>query len=78
MIESTSFTAVLIPQGTWALTNSNDGFAKPCQAFLCASTARSAWVVQTTPLHDNWGRWERTADVYWVDVMSKEELSALR
>ncbi|KAH9035027.1 hypothetical protein EDB85DRAFT_951016 [Lactarius pseudohatsudake] len=74
---TTSIYAQRIPDGTWALTDSHDGFEKPCPAFL--STSRRVWVVQTTPNPNSSKRWqkERTAHEYWMDVFPLNELNAL-
>ena len=68
------------PQGTWALTDSHQGYIHPCQPFLGASSARRTWVVQTTSHSRNsWQIWQkvRTAMVYCMDVASIDELIAL-
>ncbi len=69
-----------IPSGAWALTDSHSGFKEPCPPFLTAQRANGAWVVQTTsPSKDKWATWrkEYTADLYWMDVFSLDELKAL-
>ncbi|KAH9030527.1 hypothetical protein EDB85DRAFT_1429344 [Lactarius pseudohatsudake] len=77
---TTSIYARRIPTGTWLLTDSCDGFEKPCAAFNAASKGKNGWIVQTTsPNPDSWTRWhkERTADMYWMDVFPLNELNAL-
>ena len=70
----------LIPNGTWALTDSRVKYRKPCRAFLNAYRSRTAWIVQTTSLsEDGWARWrkERSSSIYYMDVFSEGELLAL-
>ncbi|KAH9011684.1 hypothetical protein EDB84DRAFT_1647058 [Lactarius hengduanensis] len=79
IFKTTSIYAQRIPKGTWVLTDSHDGFEKPCPAFLSTSTS-NAWIVQTTsPTPDLWAKWhkERSAHIYWMDVFPLNELNAL-
>ncbi len=69
-----------IPSGTWALADSHAEFETPCRAFMVASAAGNAWIVQTTsPQPRRWALWhkERSANKYWMDVLSLDELNAL-
>ncbi|KAF8260034.1 hypothetical protein EI94DRAFT_1749735 [Lactarius quietus] len=75
-----SSTGHAIPDGTWTLTDSHTGFEKPCGAFLTACGSRRTWLVQTTaPSEDNWRTWKKEyrADIYWMDVITLDELNAL-
>ena len=70
----------IIPDGTWALADSHHHFEEPCDAFLNACKSGRAWVVQTTsPLEDKWRLWEKEygADIFWMDVVTLDELNAL-
>jgi hypothetical protein len=70
----------IIPHGTWALTDSQTMFEKPCAPFLAACRAGNAWIVQTTsPSQDKWVSWReaQTAKTYWMDVFPLDELTAL-
>ncbi|KAH9024592.1 hypothetical protein EDB84DRAFT_1506460, partial [Lactarius hengduanensis] len=37
-----------LPDGTWALSDSNDEAPQPCTTFRSASKLRTAWLIQTT------------------------------
>ena len=70
----------IIPDGTWALADSHRHFDEPCDAFLNACKSGRAWVVQTTPpLEDKWRSWQKEygADMYWMDVVTLDQLNAL-
>ncbi|KAH9077651.1 hypothetical protein EDB83DRAFT_2345111 [Lactarius deliciosus] len=80
IFETTSIYAQCIPNGTWVLTDSCDGFERPCPAFNAASKGKNAWIVQATSPHpSSWAKWhkERKADTYWMDVFPLNELNAL-
>lgn len=69
-----------MPRGTWALTDSHEDHIHPCKAFVTASKRGLAWIVQTTsPSSNRWGEWRkyRSAYMYWMDVFTLDELSAL-
>ena len=79
LCDTTSYSGQIIPEGTWALADSHTGFETPCAAFLSACKSGRAWVVQTTsPLEDKWRLWEKQhgADIYWMDVVTLDELNA--
>lgn len=80
MTKITSLNTHIIPHGVWALTSSYAGYEKLCDTFLTASTAKNAWVVQTTSPSQKkyaWWRTEHTVYIYWMDVFSLDELNAL-
>ena len=80
LCDITSYSGQIIPDGTWALANSHTGFENPCAAFSSACKSGRAWVVQTTiASEDKWRLWgkEHGADVYWMDVVTLDELNAL-
>ncbi|KAH9180779.1 hypothetical protein EDB89DRAFT_66709 [Lactarius sanguifluus] len=77
---STGLDAAIIPHGTWALADSHTGFERPCEAFLDASGAGTAWVVQTaSPSKSNYERWQKEQDarLFWMQVVPFDELNAL-
>ena len=80
LCDITSYSGQIIPDGTWALADSQTGFENPCAAFLNACKSGRAWVVRTTSaLEDKWKSWEHAygADMYWMDVVTLDELNAL-
>ena len=80
LCDITFSSGLIIPNGTWALADSRTGFEMPCAAFLNACKSGRAWVVQTTPpFEDKWRLWEEeyVADIYWMDVVTLDELNAL-
>ena len=69
-----------MPDGTWVLADSHRLFDEPCDAFLTAIRSSRPWVVQTTsPLERRWRSWteEYDADIYWMDVVTLDELNAV-
>ncbi|KAI9463713.1 hypothetical protein BJY52DRAFT_1184710 [Lactarius psammicola] len=77
---TTSSNGLAISSGTWALTDSEAGFERPCDAFLKACAAGRAWVVQTTsPSRIKYGTWskEQDATLFWMQVFPSDELIAL-
>jgi len=76
---TTSTDRLIIPSGTWALTDSCTGFEKPCNAFLNAPLGH-AWIVQTTsPSENKYAQWqqEQNAKTFWMQVFPLDELNAL-
>ncbi|KAH9035823.1 hypothetical protein EDB84DRAFT_1210475 [Lactarius hengduanensis] len=68
------------PEGTWALSDSNDRAKQPCNTFLRASDLRQAWIVQTSPpLEERWKTWSKykNADMFVMDHFSIKEITAL-
>ena len=79
LCDISSPSGLVIPDGTWALADCHTGFQRPCAAFLNACKSGRAWVVQTTPpFEDKLRLWEEeySADIYWMDVVTLDELSA--
>ena len=79
LCDTSSPSGLVIPGGTWALADYHTVFEKPCAAFLNACKSGRAWVVQTTPpFEDKLRLWEEeySADIYWMDVVTLDELSA--
>jgi hypothetical protein len=68
-----------MPGGTWALTDSHTNYVMPCTTLLTACVSSRAWVVQTTPVEDNWRSWTKhyEAGVYWMGVVTFDELDVL-
>ena len=80
LCDITSYSGQIIPDGTWTLANSHRRFEEPCDAFLNACKSGCARVVQTaSSLEDKWRLWEKEcdADMYWMDVITLDELTAL-
>jgi hypothetical protein len=79
--DATGFIGPCMPDGTWALTDSHTSFDTPCSAFLTALCVSSrTWIVQTaSPVEDNWRSWSKHnyAGIYWMDVVTLDELNAL-
>ncbi|KAH9003516.1 hypothetical protein EDB86DRAFT_2373479 [Lactarius hatsudake] len=68
------------PEGTWALSDSNDRAKQPCNTFLGASNLRQAWIVQTSPpLEERWKTWSKyhNANMFVMDHFSIQEITAL-
>lgn len=67
----------VIPQGTWALSDSCD---QPCDAFLDAAQRRLAWIIQTTPLllerFKDW-KTQHYAAMFVMDNVLLSEITAL-
>ncbi|KAI0255966.1 hypothetical protein BJV78DRAFT_1174790 [Lactifluus subvellereus] len=69
----------VLPAGTWALADSSESNKQPCPTFLCASTQRQAWIVQTTlPAKDRWYQWSKEfqAGFFVMDCFTYDELIA--
>ena len=80
LCDTTSYSGQIIPDGTCALADSHHRFEEPCDAFLNACRSGRTWVVQaTSPLEDKRRLWEKEcgADMYWMDVVTLDELNAL-
>jgi hypothetical protein len=72
----------LMPEGTWALTDSLSSFEAPCPAFMTACRARNAWLVQSTyPMqeHELWESWRKKLSIvmHELEPMSSDEWNAL-
>ena len=70
----------LLPQGTWALSDSDEVAKRPCTAFLDAAKRKVAWIVQTTsPLEERYKEWskQRDAEMFVMDYFSINELMAI-
>ncbi|KAH9008894.1 hypothetical protein EDB84DRAFT_1549261, partial [Lactarius hengduanensis] len=70
-----------LPDGTWALSDSNDEAPKPCTTFRSASKLRTAWIVQTTsPVETRWRDWRKycKAGMFVMNHVSIEDITALR
>ncbi|KAH9010689.1 hypothetical protein EDB84DRAFT_1570276 [Lactarius hengduanensis] len=69
-----------LPDGTWALSDSNDEAPKPCTTFRSASKLRTAWIVQTTsPVETRWRDWRKycKAGMFVMNHVSIEDITAL-
>ncbi|KAH9024590.1 hypothetical protein EDB84DRAFT_1580215 [Lactarius hengduanensis] len=69
-----------LPDGTWALSDSNDEAAQPCSTFRNASKLRTAWLIQTTPLVETrWRDWRKycKAGMFVMNHVSIEDITAL-
>ncbi|KAI9454998.1 hypothetical protein BJY52DRAFT_1417649 [Lactarius psammicola] len=69
-----------LPEGTWALSDSNDEAEQPCTAFLTAARRQRAWIVQTAfPLEERWKKWQkyRNADTSVMNHISIQEITIL-
>ncbi|KAI9461300.1 hypothetical protein BJY52DRAFT_1117251 [Lactarius psammicola] len=69
-----------LPEGTWALSDSNDQAKQPCTAFLNATRQHRAWIVQTaSPSEERWKDWQkyRNADTFVMNHISIQEMTAL-
>ncbi|KAI9464952.1 hypothetical protein BJY52DRAFT_1144826, partial [Lactarius psammicola] len=69
-----------LPEGTWALSDSNDVAKQPCTAFLGAAQLQCAWIVQTaSPLEERWKNWQkhRNADTFVMNHISIQEITTL-
>ena len=74
--------AILIPKGTWALTDSWSSSEQPCPAFMAACRARNAWLVQSScqmQEHELWESWRKKLSIvmHELEPMSSDELIAL-
>jgi hypothetical protein len=69
-----------IPEGSWALSDSNSQNQQPCSAFLSAATQQRTWIVQaTSPLEERWKDWgkEYSANLFVMEPFSVLEIAAL-
>ncbi|KAH8989499.1 hypothetical protein EDB92DRAFT_2003024 [Lactarius akahatsu] len=69
-----------LPDGTWALSDSNDEAPKPCTTFRSASKLRTAWLIQTTsPVETRWRDWRKycKAGMFVMNHVSIEDITAL-
>jgi hypothetical protein len=69
-----------LPEGTWALANSDHETTKPCLAFFHASRQRRAWIINTTsPMNTGWKSWKKyyMADMFIMKHFSIQEIAAL-
>ncbi|KAH9031315.1 hypothetical protein EDB85DRAFT_1959228 [Lactarius pseudohatsudake] len=69
-----------LPDGTWALSDSNDEAAQPCSTFRSASKLRTAWLIQTTPpVETRWRDWRKycKAGMFVMNHVSIEDITAL-
>ena len=70
----------LLPEVTWALSDSNENAIQPCQAFLAAAHRKIAWIVQaTSPKEERSKKWQKyhNADTFIMDCFSIDEMTAL-
>lgn len=83
--DATDMEGYIIPDGTWALTDSRTSSEVPCQAFLTASRARNACIIQANATLQDYELWEspwrNECSVIMhkmpLEVMSSDELIAL-
>jgi hypothetical protein len=69
------------PNGTWALTDTNDEVAQPCTAFLGAAQQDIAWIVHaTSPAEGKYKAWQhqKAADMFVMNYFSMDEITVLR
>ena len=69
-----------LPEGTWALSESNEQNRQPCCAFRNAARMRRAWIIQATPpLKKRWAEWEKQcgATLFVMEPFSNSEMAAL-
>ncbi|KAI0302891.1 hypothetical protein B0F90DRAFT_179895 [Multifurca ochricompacta] len=69
-----------LPDGTWALVDSNEEVVHPCEGFLYRSNSQTTFIVQTTfPRERRWKSWKkhRGAFLYLMDCFPWDEMHAL-
>lgn len=77
--DTTTESALILPPGTWALTNSGEFIGQPCSAFL-AAPRKDVWIMQaTSPNRSRWYEWskQRGARHYVMDCFPANELEVL-
>ena len=70
---------LILPPGTWALTNSGEVIEQPCDAFLAAPQDQ-VWIIQaTSPKRSRWHEWRKQlrARLYVMDWFPPHELEVL-
>jgi hypothetical protein len=70
----------LLPEGSWALSDSNEINKQPCIAFTSAARMGRTWIIQAaSPMDVRWKGWKKqfSAFNFVMDPFSIDEMAAL-